>query len=161
MKLTKKQYVLIGLSLIIVGVLIYVYVKRKKPSKVAIKGDVLDMKSPIKLASKEEKYSGSNQMPNFYNLRTKIDVEGKKKVFPFEIKKITEGPIELPNRRSLINKDIKFRFIDVVPGEKIKIVALINLSYTMDHLAFNDDFLVTDKDNLLSYSQAVNNFRIV
>jgi hypothetical protein len=157
MKLTKKQYVLIGLSLIIVGVLIYVYVKRKKPSKVAIKGDVLDMKSPIKLASKE--YSGS--MPNFYNLRTKIDVEGKKKVFPFEIEKVTEGPIELPNRRSLINKDIKFRFIDVVPGEKIKIVALINLSYTMDHLAFNDDFLVTDKDNLLSYSQAVNNFRIV
>lgn len=157
MTLTKKNLTWIGL-LLIAGVLIYVYVKKKSVKKKDTSN--INVGPAFTLADIENKYAGSNELPNFYNLRTRIDVEGRKKVFPFFIEKKTEGAIELPNRRSLINKDTKYKFIDVVPGEKIKIVSLINLSYTVDHLAFNDDFLVTDKDNLLAYSQAVNNFRM-
>jgi hypothetical protein len=45
-------------------------------------------------------------------------------------------------------------------GEKINIVSLVNLSYTVDHFVFNDDFLVTDKDYIVAYSQAVNEFEL-
>jgi hypothetical protein len=88
----------------------------------------------------------------------RIDLEGRKAVFPFTLVKTTPGPIELPNRRSLINKDTKYKYIDVMQGEKINIVSLVNLSYTVDHFVFNDDFLVTDKDYIVAYSQAVNEF---
>ena len=102
----------------------------------------------------------SKKLPNYYNLTLKIDLEGKKAVFPFTLVKSTPGPIELPNRRSLIDKDTKYKYIDVMQGENINIVALINLSYTVDHFAFNDDFLVTDKDYIVAYSQAVNEFEL-
>jgi hypothetical protein len=69
--------------------------------------------------------------------------------------------MELPNRRSLLNKDIKYKYLDVMQNDKINVVALINLSYTVDHFAFNDDFLLTDKDYLLAYSQAVQHFELV
>ena len=102
----------------------------------------------------------SKKLPNYYNLTLKIDLEGKKAVFPFTLVKSTPGPIELPNRRSLIDKDTKYKYIDVMQGENINIVALVNLSYTVDHFAFNDDFLVTDKDYIVAYSQAVNEFEL-
>lgn len=100
----------------------------------------------------------SKKLPNYYNLTLRIDLEGRKAVFPFTLVKITPGPIELPNRRSLINKDTKYKYIDVMQGENIQIVSLVNLSYTVDHFVFNDDFLVTDKDYIVAYSQAVNEF---
>lgn len=104
---------------------------------------------------------GSRALPSYYDLRLKIDVSGKKSVFPFTIKKATKGAMELPNRRSLLNQDIKYRYIDVNQNDTLKIVALINLSYTVDHFAFNDDFLLTDKDYVISYSQAVQHFELV
>lgn len=100
-------------------------------------------------------------LPSYYDLRLKIDMHGKKSVFPFEIVKITEDAMELPNRRSLLNQDAKYKYIDVAKNDKIKIVALTNLSYTVDHFAFNDDFLLTDKDYVISYSQAVQHFELV
>lgn len=163
MKLTKTQWTWIGL-LLIAGVLIYVYYRSKKKNaeKGVVKSNVRDLMIPLKQPIKAESgYTNSAQFPSYYNLRTRIDVEGKKKVFPFTIEKISEGVMELPNRRSLIDKDAKYKFVDVKEGDKVKIVALINLSYTVNHLAFNDDFLVTDKDNLLSYTQAVKNYKIV
>ncbi len=143
------------LIVIVIAIIVFIIWYLRKPKKIkesAFAGDFM---------SKQVVPTGdTKEIPSFFNLRSKIDVEGKKKVFPFEIEKMTEGVIELPNRRSLIDKDAKYKFIDVKPGDKVKIVALINLSYTVDHFAFNDDFLVTEKDNLLAYTQALEHFRM-
>ena len=117
--------------------------------------------NPVNNVTEEQNYAEegvSRKLPNYYNLTLRIDLEGRKAVFPFTLVKTTPGPIELPNRRSLINKDTKYKYIDVMQGEKINIVSLVNLSYTVDHFVFNDDFLVTDKDYIVAYSQAVNEF---
>jgi hypothetical protein len=119
--------------------------------------------NPVNNGTEEQNYAEegvSRKLPNYYNLTLRIDLEGRKAVFPFTLVKTTPGPIELPNRRSLINKDTKYKYIDVMQGEKINIVSLVNLSYTVDHFVFNDDFLVTDKDYIVAYSQAVNEFEL-
>jgi hypothetical protein len=100
------------------------------------------------------------ELPSLFQIKYKISTDGKKSVFPMIIKKYTPEVIELPNRRSLLNKNDKYKFIDVATGDKIKIVSLHNISYTVDHKAFNDDFLVTDNDYLISFSQAKENFII-
>jgi len=99
-------------------------------------------------------------LPGLFHLKYKISMNGKKSVFPMILEKITDGPIELPNRRSLLNKDAKYKFIDVMPGDKIKVVSLQTLNYTVDHKAFTDDFLVTDNDYLIAFSQAKEHFKI-
>ena len=77
------------------------------------------------------------------------------------IEKVTPGEIELPNRRSLLNKDAEYKFVDVLPGDKITIVYMQRLNYTIDHNAFTDVFLVTDKDNLIAVTQAKEHFKLV
>jgi len=100
-------------------------------------------------------------LPGLFQLKYRISMEGKRSVFPMIIEKITPGPIELPNRRSLLNKDAKYKFVDIMPGEKIKIVSIQYLTYTVDHKVFNDDFLVTDNDYLIAFSQAKEHFKTV
>lgn len=102
----------------------------------------------------------SDRLPGLSELQYQISTKGKKKVFPFIIEKITDGPIELPNRRSLLNKDDKYKFIDVIRGQRIKIVSLQALTYTVNHQVLNDDFLITDNDYLIAYSQAMEHFKL-
>ena len=100
-------------------------------------------------------------LPGLFQLKYRISMEGKKSVFPMIIEKITPGPIELPNRRSLLNKDAAYKFIDVMPGDRITILSKQRLNYTVDHQAFTDVFLVTDKDFLIAVSQAKEHFKLV
>lgn len=100
-------------------------------------------------------------MPGLMTLQYNLSTKGKKSVFPMILEKITPGPIELPNRRSLLNKDAKYKFKDIMPGESIKAVSLQNLSYTVDHMVFNDDFLVTDNDLVIAVTQAKEQFKRV
>lgn len=99
-------------------------------------------------------------LPDFLQLEYKISTEGKKAVFPFELEKMTPDEIELPNRRSLLNTGSKYKYIDVNTGDKIKIVSIQRLSYTIDHEVFTDMFLVTDNDYVIAYSQAKENFKL-
>ena len=115
---------------------------------------------PLSASSSYYESVTSDNLPGLFQTRYKISMNGKKSVFPMIIEKITDGPIELPNRRSLLDKDAKYKFIDIMPGQKIKVVSLQNLTYTVDHRAFNDDFLVTDNDYLIAYSQAKEHFKL-
>jgi hypothetical protein len=100
-------------------------------------------------------------VPSLLNLEYRVSTRGRKAVFPMAIEKTTPGPIELPNRRSLLNKDAAYKFIDVMPGDRITILSKQRLSYTVDHQAFTDVFLVTDKDFLIAVSQAKEHFKLV
>ncbi len=108
----------------------------------------------------EDKMEDPNNLPGLFQIQYLISTKGKKEVFPFTIEKVTEGPIELPNRRSLLDKDAKYKFIDIMPGQKIKVVSLQNLTYTIDHKVFNHDFLITDNDYLIAYTQAKEHFKL-
>ena len=77
------------------------------------------------------------------------------------LQKVTTEVIELPNRRSLTDKNASYKYIDVMPGDVIKIVSLQRLTYTIDSNVITDDFLVTDKDYVIAYSQAKHNFKMV
>ena len=111
-------------------------------------------------ASYDAESNTSTDVPGFFQMKYKISMNGKKSVFPMIIEKITDGPIELPNRRSLLDKDAKYKFIDIMPGQKIKVVSVQNLTYTIDHEVFNDDFLVTDNDYVIAYTQAKEHFKL-
>lgn len=134
----------------------FIFVKEGK-NKPALESS-FDPKSPE--PKKDTEVVDPNDLPGFFQIQSKITSEGKKSVFPMIIEKITNGPIELPNRRSLLDKDAKYKFIDIMPGQKIKAVSLQNLTYTVDHNVFNDNFLVTDNDYLIAYSQAKEHFKI-
>ena len=146
-------------TIILVAVLIFIvwfiFVKqsKKKPS-------LESSFDPSTEPTNSEEVNDPNDLPGFFQLQSKISSEGKKSVFPMIIEKITNGPIELPNRRSLLDKDAKYKFIDIMPGQKIKAVSLQNLTYTVDHNVFNDNFLVTDNDYLIAYSQAKEHFKL-
>jgi hypothetical protein len=153
-------------TIIVVGIIIFVIWYLMKGNKKIVSKDTKDNIKNDDSSNFIEQENGLNvlftkPLPEYYNLVLEIDTKGKKAVFPFQIIKRTKGAMELPNRRSLLNKDIKYRYLDVMDGDKINVVALINLSYTVDHFAFNDDFLLTDKDYLLAYSQAVQHFELV
>ena len=153
-------------TIIVVGIIIFVIWYLMKGNKKTISKDNKDNIKNDDSSNFIEQENGlnvlfTNPLPEYYNLVLKIDTKGKKAVFPFQIIKRTKGAMELPNRRSLLNKDIKYKYLDVMQNDKINVVALINLSYTVDHFAFNDDFLLTDKDYLLAYSQAVQHFELV
>ena len=153
-------------TIIVVGIIVFVIWYLMKGNKKTISKDTKDNIKNDDSSNFIEQENGlnvlfTNPLPEYYNLVLKIDTKGKKAVFPFQIIKRTKGAMELPNRRSLLNKDIKYKYLDVMQNDKINVVALINLSYTVDHFAFNDDFLLTDKDYLLAYSQAVQHFELV
>jgi len=153
-------------TIIVVGIIVFAIWYLMKGNKKSVSKDTKDNIKNDDSSNFIEKENGLNvlftkPLPEYYDLVLKIDTKGKKAVFPFQIIKRTKGAMELPNRRSLLNKDIKYRYLDVLENDKLNIVALINLSYTVDHFAFNDDFLLTDKDYLLAYSQAVQHFELV
>lgn len=153
-------------TIIVVGIIVFVIWYLMKGNKKTVSKDTKDNIKNDDSSNFIEQENGLNvlftkPLPEYYNLVLKIDTKGKKAVFPFQIIKRTKGAMELPNRRSLLNKDIKYKYLDVMQNDKINVVALINLSYTVDHFAFNDDFLLTDKDYLLAYSQAVQHFELV
>jgi cbb3-type cytochrome oxidase subunit 3 len=160
-----KKIALILLVVIIILVLFWLIFKKKKAviqteSSFEENNDNKNTLQVESQSTQNQPEENNNDLPSFYNLEYRIATSGKKSVFPFIIEKITEGPIELPNRRSLLNKDAKYKFIDVMPGDKIKVVSIQNLSYTLDHNVFNDNFLITDKDYLISYTQAKEHFKI-
>jgi hypothetical protein len=154
----KTKKVVIIIAIVVVVLLVIFLLRKKKP-----------LESSFEEPSNEtnEVAEGMNEnepevegLPGFFQLQYKISTQGKKYVFPMILEKITPGPIELPNRRSLLNKDAKYKFKDIMPGDKIKAVSVQNLTYTVDHNAFNDNFLVTDNDYLIAYSQAKEHFKI-
>ena len=152
-------------AIVIVAIAIYYFFFRKKE----VKKVAIQTQQP-----KESSFEGSFEggvpgapvdegfkLPEYFNLQYKISTQGKKSVFPMVLEKVTDGPIELPNRRSLISRDVKFKFIDIMPGDTIKTVSLQRLNYVMEGNAFSGDFLVTDKDYVIEYSQARKNFKVV
>jgi hypothetical protein len=151
-------------TIIIVAVFMFIvwfiFVKQGKNKPVLESSFDPKSPEPNTYNSEEEDPNNPNNLPGFFQLQSKISSGGKKSVFPMIIEKITNGPIELPNRRSLLNKDAKYKFIDIMPGQKVKAVSLQNLTYTVDHNVFNDNFLVTDNDYLIAYSQAKEHFKL-
>lgn len=142
---------------IFVFIVWFIFVKQGKNKPVLESS--FDPKSPEPNANNE--INNPNDLPGLFQLEYAISTKaGKKSVFPMIIEKITDGPIELPNRRSLLDKDAKYKFIDIMKGQKIKAVSLQNLTYTVDHNVFNDNFLVTDNDYLIAYSQAKEHFKL-
>ena len=149
-------------TIILVAVFVFIvwflFFKQSK-SKPVLESS-FDPKSPEPNKNTATEVNDPNDLPGFFQIQSKIASEGKKSVFPMIIEKKTNGPIELPNRRSLLDKDAKYKFIDIMPGQKIKVVSLQNLTYTVDHNVFNDNFLVTDNDYLIAYSQAKEHFKL-
>lgn len=153
------------IAIVVIAVAIYYFFFRKKE----VKKVAIQTQQP-KESSFEGSFEGGVpgapvdegfQLPEYFNLQYKISTQGKKSVFPMILEKVTGEAIELPNRRSLISRDVKYKFIDVMPGDTIKTVSLQRLNYVMDDQAISDDFLVTDKDYVIAYSQARKNFKVV
>ena len=154
------------IALIVIGVLVlaliiwYFFIRKDKQIVINMPESSFDDGiNPDSLNDAEE--TELKNMPGLLNLEYRISKYGKKKVFPMIIEKVTPGEIELPNRRSLLNKDAEYKFVDVLPGDKITIVYMQRLNYTIDHNAFTDVFLVTDKDNLIAVTQAKEHFKLV
>ena len=154
------------IGLIVIGVLVlaliiwYFFIRKDKQIVINMPESSFDDGiNPDSLNDAEE--TELKNMPGLLNLEYRISKYGKKNVFPMIIEKVTPGEIELPNRRSLLNKDAEYKFVDVLPGDKITIVYMQRLNYTIDHNAFTDVFLVTDKDNLIAVTQAKEHFKLV
>ena len=154
------------IALIVIGVLVlaliiwYFFIRKDKQIVINMPESSFDDGiNPDSLNDAEE--TELKNMPGLLNLEYRISKYGKKNVFPMIIEKVTPGEIELPNRRSLLNKDAEYKFVDVLPGDKITIVYMQRLNYTIDHNAFTDVFLVTDKDNLIAVTQAKEHFKLV
>ena len=154
------------IALIVIGVLVlaliiwYFFIRKDKQIVINMPESSFDDGiNPDSLNDSKE--TELKNMPGLLNLEYRISKYGKKNVFPMIIEKVTPGEIELPNRRSLLNKDAEYKFVDVLPGDKITIVYMQRLNYTIDHNAFTDVFLVTDKDNLIAVTQAKEHFKLV
>jgi len=155
-----KNIALIAVAVVIISwVIWYLFIKKNKNQLVinfpesSFGEDLSDLNSEVDEAVED--------MPGLMNLEYMISTKGKKAVFPMIIEKVTPGPIELPNRRSLLNKDAKYKFVDVMPGDRIKILSMQRLSYTVDHQAFTDVFLVTSNDFLIAVTQAKEHFKLI
>ena len=157
-----KKIALIVIAVVVLALIIWYFFIRKDKNKIVINlpdSSFDDGISPDSLNDAKE--TELKNMPGLLNLEYRISKYGKKNVFPMIIEKITPSEIELPNRRSLLNKDAEYKFIDVLPGDQIKIVYMQRLNYTIDHNVFTDVFLVTDKDNLIAVTQAKEHFKLV
>jgi hypothetical protein len=164
MKTLDRKKIIWCIAIVLIAVAIYYFFFRKKKSQ------VVAIQQQPKQPSENSFEGGSGgdgrpvneelKLPDYFQLQYKISTQGKKSVFPMVIEKITDGPMELPNRRSLISKDVKYKFIDVMPGDTINAVSIQRLNYVMGSEVITDDFLVTDKDYVISYSQAKDNFKI-
>ncbi len=100
------------------------------------------------------------KLPSMVNLKYNIASQGKDKVFPITLTKITDGVIELPLKLSLLEKGYPYKHIDIEPDSDITVVAIKDLTYSVDGQVFFDTFLITDKDYLIAYSAAYENFGI-
>jgi hypothetical protein len=149
---------------VVIAVAIYYFFFRKKSVVKESSFNYTPTPNNLPPLSPEESRSqveSGVEIPEYFQLQYKISTQGKKSVFPMVLEKVTDEAIELPNRRSLISRDVKYKFIDVMPGDTIKAVSLQRLNYVIDDQAISDDFLVTDKDYVIAYSQARKNFKIV
>ena len=169
MTLDKKK-IIWCIAIVILAVAIYYFFFRKKAESSYHKCGHLpnggstgngDNPTPPPVPTTTTTPEDVTALPGFFQLQFNIAIKGKKSVFPMTLEKVTDGPIELPNRRSLLSKDVNYKFIDIMPGDKIKAVSLQRLNYTADKNAFTDDFLVTDNDYVIAYSQAKEHFKIV
>ena len=157
---TKKIGLIVIVVLVLALIIWYFFIRKDKQIVINMPESSFDDGiNPDSLNDAEE--TELKNMPGLLNLEYRISKYGKKNVFPMIIEKVTPGEIELPNRRSLLNKDAEYKFVDVLPGDKITIVYMQRLNYTIDHNAFTDVFLVTDKDNLIAVTQAKEHFKLV
>lgn len=99
------------------------------------------------------------KLPAMVNLKYSIS-NGKDNVFPMVLTKHTNGIIELPFKMSLLEKGYPYKYIDVSPDDEITVVDIKDFTYSVDGQVFFDTFLVTDKDYLIAYSAASENFGI-
>lgn len=163
MNFNKKKIIWL-IVVVLIAITIYYLFFKKKPAKVSEKESSFNAGNqsyPLSPEESRSEYQEGIELPSYFNLEYKISMQGKKTVFPMILKKVTNEVIELPNRRSLIDKNASYKFIDVMPGDTIKIVSKQRLTYTIDSNEITDDFLVTDKDYVIAYSQAKHNFRII
>lgn len=144
------------IAIVVIAIAIYYFFFRKK--NVATKESSFQATPTPPQSQPVEEFV---KLPDYFQLQYKISTQGKKSVFPMTLEKVTDEVIELPNRRSLISQDAKYKYVDIMPGDQIKVVSLQRLNYIIDNEAISDDFLVTDKDYVIAYSQAKENFKIV
>lgn len=149
------------IAVVVIAIAIYYFFFKKKPETKSSENSYNGGGSNGNTNTETKTNKVGMELPDYFQLQYKISTQGKKSVFPMMLEKITEDPIELPNRRSLLSKNVTYKFVDIMPGDQIKIVSLQRLNYTIEDNAFSDDFLVTDKDYVIAYSQAKEHFMIV
>lgn len=164
MNFNKKKIIWL-IVIVVIAITVY-YLFFRKPKKVSEKESSFNANQgnqsyPLSPEESRSEYQEGIDLPSYFNLEYKISMQGKKSVFPMVLKKVTNEAIELPNRRSLIDKNATYKFIDVMPGDTIKIVSLQRLTYNIESETISDDFLITDKDYVIAYSQAKKNFKII
>jgi hypothetical protein len=152
MKLKNSYWVIIGL----IAVAIYYFFFRKKT--MTGNGSSSKMANPV-TTSNSIKSEESSSSPGLFTLAYEIATKGKDNVFPFVLEKATPDVMELPLRRSLLDQNAEYKYIDVAQGQKIKIVDLQYLTYAINSNVMVDNFLVTDNNYLISVYQAEHNFR--
>ena len=99
------------------------------------------------------------ELPAMVNLKYNIS-NGKDKVFPMVLTKHTQGLIELPFKMALLEKGYPYKHIDVDKDDDITVVDMKDFTYSVDGQVFFDTFLITDKNYLIAYSAAKENFGI-
>lgn len=150
------------IAVVIIAIAIYYFFFKKKPETKSSESSYNEGGSGNGNTNSQTKTNKVGmELPDYFQLQYKISTQGKKSVFPMILEKATEDTIELPNRRSLLSKNVTYKFVDIMPGDRIKVVSLQRLNYTVEDNAFSDDFLVTDKDYVIAYSQAKEHFIIV
>jgi hypothetical protein len=149
----KNLYWVIGLLIVIA--IYYFFLKKKTTTG---NGNSSKKASPI-TTSNSIKSEESSLSPGLFTLAYEIATKGKNNVFPFVLEKATPDIMELPLRSSLLNQNAEYKYIDVAPGQKIKIVDLQYLTYAIDSNVMVDNFLVTDNNYLISVYQTEHNFR--
>lgn len=149
----KNLYWVIGLVVAVIA--IYYFFFKKKTTT----GNGNSSKKANPITTSNSIAEESSLSPGLFSIAYEIATKGKNNVFPFVLEKATPEVIELPLRDSLLNQNAKYKYIDVAPGQKIKIVDLQYLTYAIDSNVMVDNFLVTDNNYLISVYQAEHNFR--
>ena len=157
-KVLTSEYgpLILGMTLFFILVIIYInFWKKKEQSESSFDA------GSVSSASSDD---GLTSLPIFSELKFNLDLggknNGKDKVFPMVITKRTADVIELPFRLSLMDQNYPYKYVDIAQGESITIVGIKSFSYSINGNVLYDDFLVTDKDYLIAYTAAYNNFGI-
>ncbi len=103
----------------------------------------------------ESSFSKGEELPDISTLEYMAEMQH---VFPFKIEKVTPGVIQLPDILFLTKRNSEYKTFDVNQGDTVKVVRRVLLRYVSGSEAYIDNFLITDKDYIISYTQAQRHF---